>query len=79
MPAKQSQYVVLRYFRRTDKRTGADTIFEPNTPYTGAVDKPYLLDPQGPDGQGPLIAEVVADSSSPSSPSPSVGDSGKEK
>lgn len=74
MPAKQ--YVVVRRFRRTDKRTGVDTIYVPEKPYTGPVDKPYLLDPKGPDGKGPLIAEV-ADSSS--SPSPSAGDSGKEK
>jgi hypothetical protein len=69
------QYVVLRSFRRTDRRTGAETRYVAEKPYTGAVDKPYLLDPSGPDGNGPLIAEVVADPISP----PAAGDSGKEK
>lgn len=75
------KYVVVRYFRRSDPRTGADTEYTPETPYTGAVDKPYLLDPRGPDGLGPLIAEIVdqAPSSSSNSSSDSAGDSGKEK
>lgn len=82
MPAAK-KYVVLRYFRLTDPRTGVDASFAPGAPYVGAVDNPYLLDSEGPDGKGPLIGEVVdepAPSKAPSSsPSDSAGDSGKEK
>jgi hypothetical protein len=54
------QYEVIRPFRRTDPRTGVDTMFEVGDVYPGAVDaEPYLLDPGGPDGKGPLIAETA--------------------
>lgn len=70
MPAKQ--YEVVRPFRRTDRRTGADSHFEVGQVYSGPVDESYL-NPAGPDGRGPLIAEKSA----PVAPS-SVSDT-KEK
>jgi hypothetical protein len=69
------QYVAIRHFRQADPRTGAVTIYEGTgtEPYTGPLDLAYLLDPSGPDGQGPLIAEK-------STPIPAAsGDSAKEK
>lgn len=78
MPAAAKKYVVVRRWRRTDRRTGAETRFVPNTPYTGLVE-PLLLDPNGPDGKGPLIAEVIDPAPSSASPSDSADDSGKEK
>jgi len=65
------QYEVVRAWRRTDPKTGDDTNYAPGDVYDGPVDKPYLLDSQGPDGQGPLIAEkstppVAASSGTPS-------------
>lgn len=67
MAAKQ--HAVVRYFRLTDKKTYLDTHWTPSEPYTGPLDNPYLLHPDGPDGKGPLIAElpVTAPASSNSS------------
>lgn len=59
MPVSK-QYEVIRPFRRTDPRTGFDTHFKVGDAFTGAIDKPYLLDPDGPDGKGSLIAEKSA-------------------
>lgn len=67
MSAKQ--YKVIRSFRRTDPRTGDVDSFAVGDPYSGPVDKPYLLAPAGPDGNGPLIAEVQASTTTPSGPS----------
>jgi hypothetical protein len=55
------QHAVVRYFRLTDKKTYLDTHWTPS--------EPYLLHPDGPDGKGPLIAElpVTAPASSNSS------------
>lgn len=61
------QYKVIRPFRRTDPRTGADTHYDVGDTYSGAADELYLTDSQGPDGQGPLIAEA-APTSAPSAP-----------
>lgn len=47
----------IRPFRRTDPKTGKSTFYEIGDPYDGPVDKDYL-DPQGPDGQGPLIDDT---------------------
>jgi hypothetical protein len=56
VPSKS--YTVVRAWRYVDPRTGAATDYEPGDPYTGATDtNPFLLDPAGPDGRGPLIAE----------------------
>lgn len=54
------QYEVVRPFRRTDPRTGAESRFEVGDVYPGPVDQPYYTDPRGPDGKGPLIAEKPA-------------------
>lgn len=60
------QYEAVREFSQTDPRTGVDTDYKIGDPYTGPLDKPYLMDSRGPDGKGPLIAEkttpVVSDS-----------------
>lgn len=75
MAGKQDSYVAIRWFSQVDPRTGAVTIFEVDDPYTGSLDLPYLLDQNGPDGKGPLIA--VKSTPVPAAPS---GDSGsKEK
>lgn len=50
------QYEVARYFRRTDPQTGIDTYHNVEDDYSGPVDDGYL-DPQGPDGYGPLIVD----------------------
>lgn len=54
------QYEVIRPFDRTDPRTGVDTAYQVGDVFPGPVDKPYFLDPRGPDGKGPLIAEKPA-------------------
>lgn len=51
------QYEIARFHRRTDPKTGDDTLYEVGEPYSGPLDKPYLLAPGGPDGKGPLIVE----------------------
>jgi hypothetical protein len=72
VPTPGKQYVILRDFSRTDPKTGANTPYKQNDPYSGPVDPSYL-DPQGPDGKGPLLAEK-------SSPAPVSSDSSsKEK
>ena len=59
MPSQS--YEVVRAWRYVDPRTGDSTDYQPGDPYTGAVDEnPFLLDPQGPDGCGPLIADKAA-------------------
>jgi hypothetical protein len=64
------QYVVLREFRRVDKN-GEIASYAKNDVYSGPVDATYL-DPSGPDGNGPLVAEKAA------APIPASSDS-KEK
>jgi len=72
--APGKQYVVLRDFSRTDQKTGDDVTYTAGSPYSGPFDASYL-DPAGPDGKGPLIAEK-----STSSPTPADSDSSsKEK
>ena len=81
------QYVAVRWFRQSDPETGEITIYEGtgDEPYTGSLDLPYLLDPSGPDGRGPLIAEKSADKPSDESadksatPAGSGDSSSKEK
>lgn len=80
MPGKQ--YVVLRDFSRTDQKSGNVSSYHENDPYSGPVDDSYL-NPQGPDGRGPLLkASDSSDSSSKaaekSSPA-STDSSSKEK
>jgi hypothetical protein len=61
VPSTSKSYEVVRAWRYVDPRTGEPTDYTPGDPYTGAVDaNPYLLDPAGPDGCGPLIAEKTA-------------------
>lgn len=65
-------YEVTRDFRRVDQRTGDSVFYKAGDPYSGPSDQ-SLLDPAGPDGKGPLIAEK-------SSPAPATSDSSsKEK
>jgi hypothetical protein len=75
-PAKQ--YEVLRFFVRTDRRTGAETPYKVGDVYAGPLDKDYLTSPEGPDGKGPLIAEKTV---APATPAPATpaSDSPKEK
>jgi hypothetical protein len=68
------QYTAIRAFRRTDPKTGAVVDYNVGDPYPGPVDKDYLTSKDGPDGRGPLIAEVAV----PTSPAP-ASDSSKEK
>lgn len=58
MPAKQ--YEVVRYFRITDRRTGQDSHYHVGDVYSGPLNNPYVLDPNGPDGRGALIVEKAA-------------------
>ena len=81
MPGKQ--YVVLREFSRTDQKSGDVSSFKENDSYSGPVDETYL-NPQGPDGRGPLLkASDSSDSSSKaaekSSPASTDSSSSKEK
>jgi hypothetical protein len=75
---KQSgvEYVAIRWFRQCDPQTGKPKIYEGTGDelYTGPLNLPYLLDPSGPDGKGPLIAEK-------SSPAPAAtsGDSSSKE
>lgn len=72
-PAKQ--YKAIRPFIRTNPKTGVDTAYNVGDAYPGPVDKDYLMSAEGPDGRGPLIAEVAV----PQIPDPSASDSTKEK
>lgn len=75
MPPKATlEYVAVRHFRQSDPRTGKVTVFEPGDLYAGSLEFPYLLDPSGPDGQGPLIAEK-----SVPAPAAASGESHEEK
>lgn len=49
------QYAVIRDFSRVDK-FGQSTSYKANDPYSGSLEK-WDLDPAGPDGKGPLLAE----------------------
>lgn len=76
MPSKS--YEVVRAWRYVDPRTGEPTDYQPGDPWTGPVDEnPFLLDPAGPDGCGPLIAEKTPgkSASDKSAPEKSVSDS----
>lgn len=64
------EYVVVRKFTRVDPRTGIGTRFKKNDVYDGPLDQSYL-DPAGPDGKGPLLAEKTT----PEKPSPLVAGS----
>jgi hypothetical protein len=67
------QYKVIRPFRRTDEKTLVDVDYKVGDAYPGPVDKPYYTSPEGPDGKGPLLAEVSVPTPAPAS------DSTKEK
>jgi hypothetical protein len=68
------EHVAIRKFHQMDPRTGRTTFYlgSGDELYTGSLEYPYLLDPSGPDGQGPLIAEKSAPAAAP-------GDSNEEK
>lgn len=74
MPPKVTvEYVAIREFRQMDPRTGRVKVYQGSGDelYTGSLEYSYLLDPGGPDGQGPLIAEKSA-------PAAASGDSNEE-
>lgn len=78
------QYEVLRPFRRTDRRTGAETFYEVGDLFPGPVDQPYYLDQRGPDGRGALLKEKpapVAEKATPNAEksAPTTDSSDKEK
>ncbi len=70
------QFVAIRPFVQTDQKTWKPKKYvgDGSELYTGPLDLPYLLDPNGPDGQGPLIAEK-----SDPAPAAASGDSNEEK
>ena len=72
--ATPTEYVAIRKFHQMDQRTGKVKVYEGTGDelYTGPLEYSYLLDPKGPDGQGPLIAEKSA-------PAAASGDSNEEK
>lgn len=70
----------LRDWRFQDPRTGAVTDYQANTPYSGPIGNPYLMDPKGPDGKGPCVGEEPATpDAEKSTPAPSSDSSNKEK
>lgn len=78
--AGKTQYVAIREFRQYDQQTGKPKLYMGNGDelYMGPLDLPYLLDPAGPDGRGPLIAEK-SDVVQPAPPAASGDSSTKEK
>lgn len=80
MAGATKQYEVLRPFRRTDPKTYIDTSFEVGDTYSGPVED-FYLDPDGPDGNGPLLVDKAAEKASDKpSTTPVSGDtSNKEK
>lgn len=73
-----SKFTAVRAFRLVDPRTGEPTDYAPGDVFDGPTDKnPYLLDPAGPDGCGPLITDKppVKSASDKSAPEKSVSDS----
>lgn len=75
--AATEQYECTRVWRHVDPHTGAVTDYEVGDPYEGPLDYPYLLDPQGPDGKGPLIKKKAA--ADKPGPFPSGDTGSKEK
>jgi hypothetical protein len=56
-----AKYEVVRAWRYVNPQDGTATEYAVGDPYDGPTDKnPHLLDPGGPDGVGPLIAEKPA-------------------
>ena len=74
------EHVAIRKFHQYDQQTGKPKNYEGTgeETYTGPLDLPYLLDPAGPDGGGPLIAEK-SDVEKPDPPAASGDSSTKEK
>lgn len=58
MPGKQ--YVVLRDFSRIDPQTGDHVPYKQGGVYSGEVEDVYF-DAEGPDNQGPLLADKSSD------------------
>lgn len=67
---------VLRDFRYVDPQSGESTKWKAGDSYTGRMDNPWLLDPNGPDGKGPLIESPAP---APIEKTVSLSDSSKEK
>jgi hypothetical protein len=78
--APVKQHVAIRQFRQYDPQTGKPKTYvgSGDELYTGPLGLPYLLDPAGPDGKGPLIAEK-SDVVKPAPPAASGDSSTKEK
>lgn len=57
--AGKVQHVAIRVFHQHEPPMGKTKFYAGTGDelYTGPLDLPYLLDPAGPDGNGPLIAE----------------------
>jgi hypothetical protein len=74
------EHVAIRKFHQYDQLTGKPKNYEGTGEelYTGSLEYPYLLDPAGPDGRGPLIAEK-SDVVQPAPPAASGDSSTKEK
>lgn len=60
------KFVAIRVWRRVDPDTGTSTDYAIGDPYLGRVDDCQVA-PEGPDGHGPVIAEVIAEKSTPRS------------
>lgn len=61
MPAqKTTPRTVRRQWHFRDPQTGV-THWGPGDIYTGPLDNPYLDDPSGPDGRGPLLNPIAGD------------------
>jgi hypothetical protein len=56
--AGKVQHVAIREFHQHEPPSGKPKFYAGTGKelYTGPLDLPYLLDPDGPDGNGPLIA-----------------------
>lgn len=65
--SSDDEYEAIRVFRHSDLKTFQDTHYQPGDDYTHPVEE-NQLSPDGPDGQGPVIAvkkKAVTSSSIP--------------
>lgn len=71
------QFHAIREFRHSHPKTFVDTDLAVGDPYTGPVED-NQISPEGPDGQGPVIAETAtAEKAAPTPVAPAT--STKEK
>jgi hypothetical protein len=76
--AAPDEYVNIREWRWFDDKTLKNYFFVPGDPYTGPLNLPGLLTPEGPDGKGPLIAKVAVPAVGAPDSNPTAA-SGEEK